>query len=95
MLLLMLLMLTLLLAGAVHSLLFLDSSTLLVIISALICQGCSCRFRVELLLLAVPSVKAAPLGLLGGLPAGGSRQICSTLAGQTLVNSSCWVLNSS
>jgi hypothetical protein len=40
-----------------------------VMVSTLICQGCSCRLRDELLLLAVPAVTGAPLGLLGGLPA--------------------------
>lgn len=70
-------------AGAVRSLLFLDSSTLLVMSSALICHGCSCRLRDELLLLAEPSAKCAPLGLLGGLPAPG--KVCRNADGQMLV----------
>jgi hypothetical protein len=56
-------------AGAVRSSLFRDSSTLLVMSSALICHGCSCKLRDELLLPAEPSAIGAPLGLLGGLPA--------------------------
>jgi hypothetical protein len=76
-------------AGAVRSLLFRDSSTLLVMISALICHGCSCRLRDELLLLAAPSVKGAPLGLLGGLPARGSsfQERCWSNPGQQYVMS--------